>query len=91
MSETEGSFLHGEDLFAQGTLLNTTTVPSMVNGNVAMGVSPIQTLEESSEEGDSGEELEDAFDDEDPLFEDLSPRSMDAFANSGDGAKDGVV
>ncbi len=85
-----------EDLFAPPApspqAESTTAVPSMVDtfrhddSNITLGISPIQTLEESSEdeednnecedEFDDDNECDDEFDDEDPVFEDLSPRTM---------------
>lgn len=88
-----------EDLFAQDVpspnAESTISVPSVVDtvrhSNITMGVSPIQTLDESSEDAsENGREndYDERFDDEDPVFEDLSPRTTSTTAETGDAAND---
>lgn len=85
-NESDGSDVYGEDPFVQfaPSLQNNAVVPSTVDtflhneSNVVMSVSPIQTLEESSSDDGSGNAELDGFDDEHPLFEDLSPRTIES-------------
>jgi len=82
------SRLHGEDLCGPDSNApsnddNTATVPLMVDTSRhededIMGVSPIQTREESSSSSEGDDEDYDDVEEweDDPVFEDFSPRSM---------------
>jgi len=93
-----------EDLFDEDVTSpnaeSTNTVPSMVDtfrhddSNITMGVSPIQTLEESSDdasEDNRENDYDDGFEDEDPVFEDLSPKTTTTAGESGDETKDEAI
>ena len=100
-NESDGSDLYGEDPFVQfaPSLQNdsNSVVPSTVDtflsneSNVVMSVSPIQTLEESSSDDGSNNAELDKFDDEHPLFEDLSPRTMESLVKTKSDPNEGAM
>lgn len=100
-SESDDSIGRGEDPFVQfapslqneSNAMVPSTVDAFLHGesNVVMSVSPIQTLDESSSDAGSGHGELDAFDDEDPLFENLSPRTMESDTKKEGGRNEGVM
>lgn len=99
--ESDGSDVCGEDPFVQFAPSlehdSNAVVPSTVDtfphgeSNVVMSVSPIQTLEESSSDDGSDNGELDKFDDEDPLFEDFSPRTIEGVVKAEGEANEGAM